>query len=66
MSVLTTIVLALGLVLVVEGLLYALFPEQAQRFAALATQMDPQTLRNGGVAALAIGVFLVWLTRGGL
>jgi uncharacterized protein len=57
------LVTALGLVLVIEGVLYALFPESMKRAAARATAIPPQALRLAGLAAVCLGVTLVWLTR---
>lgn len=55
---------AVGLVLVLEGVLYALFPEGMQRMMAQALQMSPAVLRKGGLIAVAIGFGMVWLIRG--
>lgn len=54
---------ALALVLVIEGILYALFPEGMKRVAAQATLVPPQALRLAGLAAACVGVVLVWLVR---
>ena len=40
----------LALVLVVEGILYALFPQGMKRVAARTILLPPQTLRGGGTA----------------
>lgn len=53
----------LGAVLVVEGALYAAFPNHARRVLARMALMDEGALRFGGLAALAGGLALVWLTR---
>ena len=55
---------ALALVLVIEGALYALFPEAMKRSLAMALEMPPAKLRAGGLAAALVGVFLVWVIRG--
>lgn len=55
---------ALGLVLVVEGLIYGGFPRLAKRLAAEVLSTSENTLRFGGLAAIAIGVGVVWLARG--
>ncbi len=55
---------AIGLVLVVEGLVYGGFPGLAKRLAAEVLSMPENTLRIVGLAALAIGVGIVWLVRG--
>ena len=54
---------ALALVLVIEGILYALFPEAMKRIAARSTLVSPQALRAAGLLAACIGVALVWLLR---
>ena len=56
---------AVGLVLAAEGVLYALAPGGLKRAMAAMQSVADDTLRMGGVAALAAGVFLVWLARGG-
>lgn len=55
---------ALALVLVIEGVIYALFPVAMKRMMARAMDMPASALRAGGLAAAATGVFLVWLLRG--
>jgi hypothetical protein len=54
----------LALVLVVEGCLWALFPDAMRRAAARAMAMPTQTLRVGGLAFAVVGVLAVWLIRG--
>ncbi len=54
---------AFALVLVIEGTLYALFPEGMKRAAARAARIPPQVLRLAGLAAAGAGVMLVWLVR---
>ena len=58
------VVAALGLVLVLEGALYALFPEFMKRMARQAMETPGDTLRVAGVVSAALGVALVWLVRG--
>jgi len=55
---------ALGLVLVIEGALYALFPEGMQRMMARALELPPAYLRRAGLATAVAGFFVVWLIRG--
>jgi uncharacterized protein YjeT (DUF2065 family) len=57
-------IVALGLVLALEGALYALFPDLMKRMASHVTQSPGDTLRVAGVISAAIGVALVWLVRG--
>ncbi len=55
---------ALALVLVIEGMLWALFPEAMKRAAERALIMNSGQLRYAGLVAAAAGVVLVWLIRG--
>jgi uncharacterized protein YjeT (DUF2065 family) len=55
---------AIGLVLVIEGLVYGGFPGLAKRLGAEVQTMPENTLRVGGLVAIAFGVFVVWLVRG--
>ena len=54
---------ALALVLVIEGMLYAAFPEGMRRAATRAAAVPPPALRLAGLAAAGVGVVLVWLIR---
>jgi uncharacterized protein YjeT (DUF2065 family) len=55
---------AIGLVLVLEGLLYAVVPSFIKRMAIDVTQMPEQTLRTVGTVVLCVGVGVVWIIRG--
>lgn len=54
---------ALGLVLVIEGVLYGGLPNLARRLAAEVLSTPVQALRTGGLIAAAIGVGIIWLVR---
>ena len=54
---------ALALILVIEGIVYALFPELMKRLALRTTRMPVPPLRIGGLIAAIIGVVLVWALR---
>jgi len=58
-----TIFLALGLVLVIEGLVYALAPSLVENLLEALKQMPIDTRRNIGLVAVALGVGLVWLAQ---
>lgn len=58
------LIVGAGLVLVFEGLMWALAPQMARRLLDMATQMPQSTLRASGWTAVAAGLFLVWLVRG--
>jgi uncharacterized protein YjeT (DUF2065 family) len=55
---------ALGLVFVIEGLVFAAFPQQAKRAVASVVETPEATLRAIGIGSAIIGVVLVWLVRG--
>lgn len=58
------LVAALALVLVIEGALYALFPDTMKRAVLSIADMPGAMLRNAGLTAAAVGVAIVWLVRG--
>ena len=60
----TDVGLALGLVLAVEGLALALAPRRVEDALRLIARLDVDRRRLIGLAALALGVALVWLVRG--
>jgi uncharacterized protein YjeT (DUF2065 family) len=55
---------ALGLVFVIEGLVFAAFPQQAKRAVASVVETPEATLRAIGIGSAIIGVVVVWLVRG--
>ena len=55
--------MALGLVFVIEGLLYALVPGHLKRMLRTMQELSDDQLRMGGVSAIALGVAIVWLVR---
>lgn len=57
------LVMALGLVLVIEGLLYALVPGQLKQMLLALLRLSDDQLRMTGVAAVTIGVAIVWLVK---
>ncbi|SIO57081.1 hypothetical protein SAMN05444722_3682 [Rhodovulum sp. ES.010] len=57
------VILAIGLVLVVEGLVFALAPSRLDEVVELIRQIPPETRRLIGLAAVALGTGLVWLAQ---
>jgi uncharacterized protein YjeT (DUF2065 family) len=55
---------ALGLVLVIEGLVFAAFPAASKRAMALMLETPESQLRAVGVVSAVLGVLVVWLARG--
>lgn len=60
----TDFLVAVGLVFVIEGLLWAVAPGLGRRMLAAAAQMPDQSLRVSGAVAVAAGVCVVWFVRG--
>ena len=50
--------------LIIEGLVYALAPRFLVEMARLLPMLPEPQLRMAGLAAIALGVGLVWLLRG--
>lgn len=55
---------ALGLVLAIEGALYAAFPGFMRRALASLSVQPEQGLRFAGLFSLIAGVLIVWMVRG--
>jgi len=59
----TSLAVAFGLVLVIEGTLWALAPGLGRKFLEATTDMPESSLRLAGALAVAAGVFLIWVVR---
>jgi uncharacterized protein YjeT (DUF2065 family) len=60
----TEFVVALGLLLVIEGLIFAAFPGLAKRLAASALESPDTSLRIAGLVSAVFGLVLIWVMRG--
>lgn len=58
------IFVAIGLVLVLEGLLYAAFPQTMKRAIAEVLKLADEHLRWIALGAAVVGIGIVWLARG--
>ena len=58
------LIIGLGLFFVIEGLVYALAPQFVRKMAEELPNIDDRILRSFGLAAVAFGVFVVWIIRG--
>jgi len=54
----------LALIMVFEGLLYAMFPCKMKEFMLRLGTYSGSGIRNVGLLAASFGVLLVWLIRG--
>lgn len=55
---------AIGLVLVIEGLVWALVPRLGRRLLEASSETPESSLRLAGTLAVAGGVLVVWMVRG--
>ncbi len=51
---------SLGLLLIVEGLLYALFPKRMKNMIRSMLEMNNDTLKWGGLASAIVGFLMLW------
>ena len=56
------VLLGLGLVLVFEGLVFALAPSRLEELVKIIAEMPLETRRLLGLGAVAIGVALLWMS----
>jgi uncharacterized protein YjeT (DUF2065 family) len=54
------LVIAFGLLLFIEGLLYALFPSKMKNMLKTIEKMEVNQLRTGGLIFALIGFAIVW------
>ena len=54
---------AVGLVFVIEGLVFAAFPGNAKKAIAGVLDTPDMTLRVIGIGSAVVGLLLVWLMR---
>ena len=60
----SSLAVAFGLVLVIEGTLWALWPGLGRKFLQATADMPESNLRMVGTLAVAAGVLLIWVVRG--
>ncbi|WP_435641053.1 DUF2065 domain-containing protein [Micavibrio aeruginosavorus] len=58
------ILTAFCLIFVIEGLVYALFPDMVRRMMAMAIMLPVQRLRLFGAIMAISGLCLIWIIRG--
>ncbi len=59
-----TILLGFGLVLIIEGLVFALAPSRLDELVQMMAALSRDQRRLIGLGALALGMVLVWLSGG--
>ena len=55
---------ALGLVFVIEGLIFAAFPDAAKRAMTSVLETPDISFRLIGIGSALVGLIIVWLVRG--
>ena len=55
------VLLALGLVMILEGLVYALAPSLLERMLEMLRQMPVEAVRQVGALIVVVGLICVWL-----
>ena len=59
----TEIIIAIGLVLFIEGLLCALFPSKIKNMSKLIETMPINNLRTIGLVSAIIGLVIIWYIK---
>ena len=58
------LIVALGLYLFIEGILYALFPSKMKSMLEKLKMINDKQLRLGGIIFALIGFFIIWFIKG--
>jgi len=59
------LVLLIGMVLIFEGLPYVAAPEAMQEWLKKLSRLPAQQLRLVGLAAMILGLIIIWVAQGG-
>ena len=54
------LIIAIGLLLFIEGILYALFPSKMKNMLKIIEKLEVNQLRTGGFLFALIGFVIVW------
>jgi len=57
------LVIAIGLLLFIEGILYALFPSKMKNMLKLIERIEVKQLRVGGFIFALIGFSIIWYAK---
>ena len=58
------LIVAVGLLFVIEGLLYTIFPDQMKNMMKKMQDIPASNLRTGGLFFALIGFIIVWIIKG--
>ena len=57
------LIIALGLFLFIEGILYAIFPSKMKNMIMKLKEATDNQLRTGGIVFAVIGFFIIWYLK---
>ena len=57
------LIIALGLFLFIEGILYAIFPSKMKNMLKRLNEINDSQLRKGGMIFAILGFTIIWLTK---
>ena len=57
------LLLAFGLMLILEGIVPFLYPRRWQKMVEMLAQMDPSSMRLAGLASMVLGLVVIYLVR---
>ena len=58
------LIVAVGLLFVIEGLLYTIFPTQMKKMLQQMQNISGSNLRTGGLFFALIGFIIIWIIKG--
>tara|TARA_B110000881_G_C18339306_1_gene395681 strand:+ start:219 stop:404 length:186 start_codon:yes stop_codon:yes gene_type:complete len=58
------LIIAIGLLLFIEGMLYALFPDKMKNMLKIIEKLPINQLRISGLAFALIGFIIIWYFKG--
>ena len=57
------LIIAFGLFLFIEGIIYALFPSKMKNMLKIIEKVEVNQLRTGGLIFALIGFAIIWFTK---
>ena len=57
------LIIAFGLFLFIEGILYALFPSKMKNMLSKLNEVNASQLRTGGLVFAVIGFLIIWYLK---
>ena len=59
----STLITAFGLFLIIEGLLYAIFPNKMKSMIGKMLNSSNETLKWTGIISAVIGLVIIWMVK---